>query len=146
MPSIAQNANLPTRIAPSQTTSLASSKPSLKPDSTSPSSASATETLVYSAVLADNGDPQEGKSVRPLLLLPSVPIHRPRGRLEVGGVINSTDVISILQLLRLPPPTTPYVLRITIDAGTAASRNGVLHTNFPLPGKEFVRENEREVA
>ncbi|GAA5866533.1 hypothetical protein JCM1840_001348 [Sporobolomyces johnsonii] len=43
-------------------------------------------------------------------------------------------------LLRLPPPTTPYVLRITIDAGTAASRNGVLHTNFPLDGKPFERE------
>ncbi|GAA5939281.1 hypothetical protein JCM1841_004844 [Sporobolomyces salmonicolor] len=43
-------------------------------------------------------------------------------------------------LLRLPPPTAPYVLRITIDAGTAASRNGVLHTNFPLDGKPFERE------
>jgi len=45
-----------------------------------------------------------------------------------------------LQLLRLPPPVTPYVLRITIDAGTSASRNGILHTNFPLDGKPFERE------
>lgn len=44
------------------------------------------------------------------------------------------------QLLRLPPPTDPYVLRITVDAGTAASRNGVLRTNFPLEGGAFERE------
>lgn len=44
------------------------------------------------------------------------------------------------QLLRLPPPTNPYVLRITIDAGTAASRNGVLQTNFPLDGGNFKRD------
>ncbi|GAA5998308.1 hypothetical protein JCM5350_002093 [Sporobolomyces pararoseus] len=48
-------------------------------------------------------------------------------------------------LLRLPPPVTPYVLRITIDAGTAASRNGVLHTNFPLDGKPFERERWSQV-
>ncbi|GAA6033773.1 hypothetical protein JCM8097_004427 [Rhodosporidiobolus ruineniae] len=48
-------------------------------------------------------------------------------------------------LLRLPPPTTPYVLRITIDAGTAASRNGVLFTNFPLDGGEFKRDKFSEV-
>ncbi|GAA5876001.1 hypothetical protein JCM3774_002310 [Rhodotorula dairenensis] len=49
-------------------------------------------------------------------------------------------------LLRLPPPTTPYVLRITIDAGTAASRNGVLHTNFPLEGGAFERNKYAQVA
>ncbi|KPV77934.1 glycoside hydrolase family 13 protein [Rhodotorula graminis WP1] len=43
-------------------------------------------------------------------------------------------------LLRLPPPTNPYVLRITVDAGTAASRNGVLQTNFPLNGGKFKRD------
>ncbi|GAA6056561.1 hypothetical protein JCM3770_004362 [Rhodotorula araucariae] len=43
-------------------------------------------------------------------------------------------------LLRLPPPTDPYILRITIDAGTAASRNGVLRTNFPLEGGAFDRQ------
>jgi len=32
------------------------------------------------------------------------------------------------------------VLRITIDAGTAASRNGVLQTNFPLDGGHFKRD------
>ncbi|GAA5860325.1 hypothetical protein JCM8547_003463 [Rhodosporidiobolus lusitaniae] len=48
-------------------------------------------------------------------------------------------------LLRLPPPVEPYVLRITIDAGTAASRNGVLFTNFPLEGGEFVRDKQCEV-
>ncbi|GAA5827939.1 hypothetical protein JCM11251_005656 [Rhodosporidiobolus azoricus] len=49
-------------------------------------------------------------------------------------------------LLRLPPPTKPYVLRITIDAGTAASREGVLRTNFPLHGGEFEREKYSEVV
>ncbi|KAI5477588.1 glycogen debranching enzyme, glycoside hydrolase family 13 protein [Pseudohyphozyma bogoriensis] len=41
--------------------------------------------------------------------------------------------------LRLPPPFKPYILRITIDAGTAASKKGVLYTNFPLDGSDFVR-------
>ncbi|GAA6000015.1 bifunctional 4-alpha-glucanotransferase/amylo-alpha-1,6-glucosidase [Rhodotorula paludigena] len=49
-------------------------------------------------------------------------------------------------LLRLPPPQTPYVLRITIDAGTAASRNGVLHTNFPLEGGAFERSKFAKVS
>ncbi|GAA6007978.1 hypothetical protein JCM10207_006986 [Rhodosporidiobolus poonsookiae] len=48
-------------------------------------------------------------------------------------------------LLRLPPPTSPYVLRITIDAGTAASRNGILCTNFPLEGGEFKRDKFAQV-
>lgn len=52
----------------------------------------------------------------------------------------------MVQLLRLPPPTTPYVLRITIDAGTAASRHGVLHTNFPLEGGAFERNKYSQVA
>ena len=43
------------------------------------------------------------------------------------------------QYLRLPPPVTPYFLRISIDAGTAASKNGVLYTNFPLDGSLFER-------
>ncbi|GAA5919360.1 hypothetical protein JCM6882_000241 [Rhodosporidiobolus microsporus] len=49
-------------------------------------------------------------------------------------------------LLRLPPPVKPYVLRITIDAGTAASRNGVLRTNFPLHGGGFERDKWSEVV
>ncbi|BGP28347.1 bifunctional 4-alpha-glucanotransferase/amylo-alpha-1,6-glucosidase [Rhodotorula toruloides] len=49
-------------------------------------------------------------------------------------------------LLRLPPPSKPYVLRITIDAGTKASRNGVLHTNFPLDGGKFEREKYAKVT
>ncbi|BGP12177.1 hypothetical protein JCM10213_004743 [Rhodosporidiobolus nylandii] len=49
------------------------------------------------------------------------------------------------QLLRLPPPTKSYILRITIDPGTAASREGVLRTNFPLDGGEFARDKWAEI-
>ncbi|KAK0548553.1 bifunctional 4-alpha-glucanotransferase/amylo-alpha-1,6-glucosidase [Tilletia horrida] len=43
--------------------------------------------------------------------------------------------------VRLPAPhPQPYVLRFTIDAGTLASRDGVLYTNFPPAGESFKRE------
>jgi len=42
--------------------------------------------------------------------------------------------------VRLPAPyPQPYVLRFTIDAGTIASRDGVLYTNFPPADKPFKR-------
>ncbi|KAG8884358.1 hypothetical protein FRB98_002437 [Tulasnella sp. 332] len=40
---------------------------------------------------------------------------------------------------RLPPPYRPYVLRVTLDAGTPASKNGIFYTNFPLDGGKFDR-------
>lgn len=43
------------------------------------------------------------------------------------------------QYIRLPPPYTPYVLRISIDAGSRASKSGILFTNFPLSGGHFDR-------
>ncbi|KAF8584023.1 glycoside hydrolase family 133 protein [Ramaria rubella] len=42
--------------------------------------------------------------------------------------------------IRLPPPYRPYVLRVTLDAGTPASKNAVLKTNFPLDGGRFARD------
>lgn len=45
-----------------------------------------------------------------------------------------------LQYIRLPPPVVPYVLRISIQAGSLASKSGVLYTNFPLDGSAFDRE------
>lgn len=45
-----------------------------------------------------------------------------------------------LQYVRLPPAYTPYILRVSIEAGTPASKNGVFKTNFPLDGKTFGRE------
>ncbi|KAK4052230.1 bifunctional 4-alpha-glucanotransferase/amylo-alpha-1,6-glucosidase [Microbotryomycetes sp. JL221] len=42
-------------------------------------------------------------------------------------------------LVRLPPPVTSYILRIQLDAGTTASRNGVLYTNFPLDKSKYER-------
>ncbi|THH18461.1 hypothetical protein EW146_g2524, partial [Bondarzewia mesenterica] len=43
--------------------------------------------------------------------------------------------------IRLPPATTPYILRVSLDAGTPASKNGVFKTNFPLEGGKFDRDN-----
>jgi glycogen debranching enzyme len=43
------------------------------------------------------------------------------------------------QYVRLPPAYTPYVLRVALDAGTPASKNGVFKTNFPLDGGRFER-------
>ncbi|KAJ3786515.1 glycoside hydrolase family 13 protein [Lentinula aff. detonsa] len=41
--------------------------------------------------------------------------------------------------IRLPPAYAPYILRVSIDAGTPASMNGVFKTNFPLDGGKFDR-------
>ncbi|KAJ2927810.1 hypothetical protein H1R20_g9280, partial [Candolleomyces eurysporus] len=49
-----------------------------------------------------------------------------------------------LQYVRLPPAYTPYILRVSIEAGTPASKNGVFKTNFPLDGKTFGRERYAE--
>lgn len=46
--------------------------------------------------------------------------------------------------MRLPPAYIPYVLRVTLDAGTPASRNGVFKTNFPLDGGRFERDRFAE--
>ncbi|KAK7030744.1 glycoside hydrolase family 13 protein [Favolaschia claudopus] len=43
--------------------------------------------------------------------------------------------------IRLPPAYVPYILRVSIDAGTPAAKNGVFKTNFPLDGGKFGREN-----
>ncbi|KAF5317624.1 hypothetical protein D9758_018222 [Tetrapyrgos nigripes] len=41
--------------------------------------------------------------------------------------------------IRLPPAYHPYVLRVMIEAGTPAAKNGVFMTNFPLDGGKFDR-------
>ncbi|KDQ61755.1 glycoside hydrolase family 13 protein [Jaapia argillacea MUCL 33604] len=43
--------------------------------------------------------------------------------------------------IRLPPADVPYILRVTLDAGTPATKNGVFKTNFPLDGGKFVRDH-----
>ncbi|KAG8899597.1 hypothetical protein FRB99_006561, partial [Tulasnella sp. 403] len=40
---------------------------------------------------------------------------------------------------RLPPPYRPYILRVTLDAGTPPCNNGIFKTNFPLDGGKFDR-------
>lgn len=51
----------------------------------------------------------------------------------------------MVQYLRLPPPVEPYVLRISLEPGTAASKAGVIKTNFPLDGAPFERANFRQI-
>ncbi|CAO1628195.1 unnamed protein product [Parajaminaea phylloscopi] len=41
--------------------------------------------------------------------------------------------------IRLPAPVQPYVLRFSFDAGTVASKQGSLLTNFPAHGQTFER-------
>jgi len=48
------------------------------------------------------------------------------------------------QYIRLPPPYVPYVLRVSIDAGSPATRNGIFKTNFPLDGGIFDRDSVQE--
>ncbi|CAL1714662.1 unnamed protein product [Somion occarium] len=43
--------------------------------------------------------------------------------------------------MRLPPAYKPYVLRVSIEAGTPAAKNGVFKTNFPLDGGRFSRDH-----
>ena len=43
--------------------------------------------------------------------------------------------------MRLPPAYKPYILRVTLEAGTPASKNGVFKTNFPLEGGRFARDH-----
>ncbi|KAI0078663.1 glycoside hydrolase family 13 protein [Panus rudis PR-1116 ss-1] len=42
--------------------------------------------------------------------------------------------------MRLPPAYKPYVLRVSLEAGTPAAKNGVFKTNFPLDGGRFSRD------
>lgn len=46
--------------------------------------------------------------------------------------------------IRLPPPTKPYILRISLSAGSVATRGGVLKTDFPLDGGKFERGSWKE--
>jgi len=78
---------------------------------------------VYELVLDQDGGPAKDNSVSNLVSHQS--IYRTEGP---------------LQYIRLPPAYTPYVLRVSIDAGTPASRNGAFFTNFPLDGGVFQRD------
>ncbi|KAF8892098.1 glycoside hydrolase family 13 protein [Infundibulicybe gibba] len=46
--------------------------------------------------------------------------------------------------IRLPPAYTPYILRVSLDAGTPAAKNGLFKTNFPLDGGAFGRDHFTE--
>jgi hypothetical protein len=49
-----------------------------------------------------------------------------------------------MQYIRLPPAYVPYVLRVSIDAGTPVSKNSIFKTNFPLDGGKFGRDRFAE--
>ncbi|KAH9945728.1 glycoside hydrolase family 13 protein [Amylocystis lapponica] len=42
--------------------------------------------------------------------------------------------------VRLPPAYVPYIVRVSLEAGTPASKNGLFKTNFPLDGGQFSRD------
>ncbi|KAI9440605.1 glycoside hydrolase family 13 protein [Lactarius indigo] len=48
------------------------------------------------------------------------------------------------EYIRLPLADVPYILRVSLEAGTPASRNGVFKTNFPLDGGVFDRNRFAE--
>ncbi|ELU43609.1 glycogen debranching enzyme [Rhizoctonia solani AG-1 IA] len=63
-------------------------------------------------------------------------------RLEPDGGPNREAAVRLsLSYTRLPPAYKPYILRVTIDAGSPASRNGAFKTNFPLDGGTFSRDH-----
>ncbi|KDE06879.1 amylo-1,6-glucosidase [Microbotryum lychnidis-dioicae p1A1 Lamole] len=79
----------------------------------------------------------------------SAPIRQAKESIESGSDERLTVYAVTLEddgspskaktLLRLPPPAAPYILRIYIEAGTSASRNGSLYTNFPIDGSQYER-------
>ena len=77
---------------------------------------------VFELHIEADGGPREDCSVCSLVLL-----------------LVATSHLSI-QYIRLPPAYVPYILRVAIEAGTPAARNGVFRTNFPLDGGAFARD------
>lgn len=75
--------------------------------------------------------------------LPLEPDGGPGKSREVRLGFNTSKVTATLtnstQYIRLPPADIPYILRVSLEAGTPASRNGVFKTNFPLDGGVFDR-------
>ncbi|KAM0756163.1 glycoside hydrolase family 13 protein [Meredithblackwellia eburnea MCA 4105] len=88
-----------------------------------------------------------------------VPKPPPTPAINVFDHLKQDDTVTIYQLkledngapskaktyIRLPPPTKPYILRISLEPGTDASKEGVLFTNFPLDGSFFEREKFHQV-
>ncbi|KIL69487.1 glycoside hydrolase family 133 protein [Amanita muscaria Koide BX008] len=67
------------------------------------------------------------------------PIRVYQLRLDPDGGPNKSG-----SYIRLPPAYTPFVLRVSLDAGTPASKNGIFKTNFPLDGGAFSRDQFAE--
>lgn len=95
----------------------------------SSTSADAQPVQVWELQLEEDGAPSKDKAVREyLFIFPN---------------IFSLPSLS-RQYIRLPPPRVPYVLRVSIDAGSPATKNGVFKTNFPLDGGVFDRDKIQE--
>ena len=90
---------------------------------------------VYELQLEDDGSPSKQRSVSLALCSFANPLRVSdvfEAHLQLTSWAHS-------QYIRLPPPVTPYILRISINAGSLASKSGVLYTTFPLDGSPFDR-------
>lgn len=78
---------------------------------------------VYELPLEPDGGPSKSREVR----------------LDSNPSIVTATLTTFIQYICLPPADVPYILRVSLEAGTPASRNGVFKTNFPLEGGVFDR-------
>ena len=88
---------------------------------------------VFELALEQDGSPGSEKAVS----LPEDLAYFPHGQ-------SRSSIYSLLpelQYVRLPPPSKPYILRFSIEAGSTACRDGSLWTNYPPPGKKFSRKD-----
>ena len=83
---------------------------------------------VWELSLEDDGGPGESKSV----------CH------DLENVFSCQIRAQSMQYIRLPPPTRPYVLRLSLRPGTPCTRNGVLKSDFPMDGGVFKRGDWKE--
>ena len=84
---------------------------------------------VWELWLENDGGPADNKSVS--------------GRESSIDIAQHTDNA---QYIRLPPPTRPYVLRLSLHPGTPCTQNGKLKSGFPIDGGVFERGSWKERA
>jgi len=98
---------------------------------------------VWELQLEDDGGPAESKSVS----LNQLAQSRRQTAVWPSAVrcraMNETRT-DFVQYIRLPPPVRPYVLRLSLQPGTACTRNGVLKSDFPMDGGVFQRGEWKE--
>ncbi|KAK0218056.1 glycoside hydrolase family 13 protein [Armillaria fumosa] len=118
----AQGKNKPTVSIPKRS----KASPSTSPSSGSPVTPITPKTPADEGIEFFQADAVPGES----------PIHVYELRLDVDGGPHKDS-----SYIRLPPAYSPYILRVSMNAGTPAARNGVFKTNFPLDGGKFGRDH-----